>query len=102
MTLTVVLALVFPPAPVQERVNEVVVFRAPVGAEPVVAFVPDHPPEAVQLVAFEDVHESVAADPRAIVAGLADRDTVGAGGAAVTVTVTDCAAVPPGPLQVIV
>lgn len=97
--MTVVLALLVPPGPLHASENDAVVFRLPVGAEPVVAFAPDHPPEAMQLVAFEEVHDSVDAEPRPIVAGLADRDTVGAGGAAVIVTVTDRVAAPPDPVQ---
>jgi hypothetical protein len=44
---------------------------------PLVASLPDHPPEAVQLVAFVDDQLNVAAEPLLTVAGLADRLTVG-------------------------
>lgn len=46
---------------------------------PEVAFEPDQPPEAVQLVAFEVDHESAELAPGATVVGFADRLTVGAG-----------------------
>jgi hypothetical protein len=50
------------------------------------AFVPLQPPEAVQLVALADVHESVDEAPDATVVGFALSASVGAGGAACTVT----------------
>ena len=59
---------------------------------------PDHPPEAVQAVALEDVHERVAAAPLFTVLGLAEKLTVGAG--VLTETVVDWVALPPGPVQV--
>ena len=45
---------------------------------PDVVMVPDQPPEAVQLVAFVDVQESVEDWPLVIGEGLADRLSVGA------------------------
>ena len=48
--------------------------------EPEIAFAPPHPPLAVQLVAFVEDQESVEESPCEIVEGLADNDTVGAGG----------------------
>jgi hypothetical protein len=53
------------------------------------------------LAAFAEVHASVVHWPCWIVAGLAERDTVGAGGA-VTVTVVDAARDPPSPTASIV
>ncbi len=70
----------------------------PVLALPLVGSLPDQPPEAVQLVAFVEDQLSVAADPLLTVVGLAERLTVGLAGAD-TLTVTDCDALPPGPLQ---
>jgi hypothetical protein len=53
----------------------------------------------VQLVALADVHVRVDALPLATLVGLAVNDTVGAAGAE-TVTVADCDAEPPAPVQV--
>ncbi len=72
--------------------------RAAVAVEPLVACVPDHEPEAAQLVAFVLVHVSVELPPLLTVVGLAVRVTVGAG--AVTVTVADAEPVPPVPVHV--
>jgi hypothetical protein len=65
---------------------------------PEVDFAPDQAPEAAQAVAFADDQASEALAPLVIELGLAARRTVGA--AAFTETVADCAAVPPGPVQV--
>ncbi len=62
-------------------------------------WVPDQAPEAVQDVALLDDQVSVDALPLLIVLGLALKITVGAG-FALTVTVADCAALPPLPVQV--
>jgi hypothetical protein len=51
-------------------------------------------------VAFEVCHARVMVSPAMILVELAEKDTLG--GAAVTVTVTDCVAVPPAPVTVIV
>ena len=103
MVLTVTVALfetgVVPLAPLQVRVNVVVVPNAPVLALPLVGSLPDHPPEAVQPVAFVDDQLSVEAEPLLTVPGLALRLTVGLGGAD-TLTVTEPLPLPPGPLQV--
>lgn len=101
LTVTVVLCVagVVPLAPLQVRVNVVVALSAPVLALPVVGSLPDQPPEAVQLVAFVVDQLNVEADPLLTVPGVAVRLTVGFAGAD-TLTVTDCAALPPGPLQV--
>jgi hypothetical protein len=72
---------------------------APVDCEPVTGLAPDHAPEAVHEVALLDVHVRVEVLPRAIVLGLALKLTV-AGVPRLTVTVADCAALPPAPLQV--
>ncbi len=65
--------------------------------DPLIAWLPVQPPEAVQEVALMDVQLSVEALPLATVLGLAVKLTVGA--AAVTETVTDCVALPPVPAQ---
>ena len=70
---------------------------APVLCDPLIAWLPVQPPEAVQEVALMDVQLSVEALPLATVLGLAVKLTVGA--AAVTETVTDCVALPPVPAQ---
>ena len=69
----------------------------PVACEPVTASVPDQACEATQAVALVDAHDSTAALPLVTVLGLALKVTVGAG--ELTVTVADCAAVPPVPVQ---
>ena len=65
------------------------VVSAPVLILPLVDSVPDQPPEAVQLVAFVEDQLSVEAKPPLTVPGLAFRLTVGFGGGAETLTVTD-------------
>jgi hypothetical protein len=59
---------------------------------------PDQAPEAVQAVAFDDDHVSMAALPELTVLGAALSVTDGAN--AETVTVADCVADPPAPVQV--
>lgn len=71
---------------------------APVDCEPLVALLPDHAPEAVQVVALAETQVSVALPPLVIALGPTLRLTVGTG--VFTVTVADCAALPPGPVQV--
>ncbi len=66
--------------------------------DPLVASLPLHPPDAAQEVALVDDQDSVELPPLAMVLGLALKLTVGAG--EVTVTVPDCAALPPAPVQV--
>ncbi len=66
--------------------------------EPLTALVPDHAPDAVQLVAFAADHVSIEAAPEFTVLGLALKVTTGA--RADTVTVAVCVAKPPGPRQV--
>ena len=72
--------------------------RAPVDCEPLVALLPDQAPDAVHEVALVEDQLSVEEAPLAIVLGLALICTV-AVGCAVTVTVADCEAVPPVPVQ---
>jgi hypothetical protein len=71
---------------------------APVDIEPLTGSLPDHAPEAVHEVALVEDQVSVVALPLATVLGLALSVSVGAGD--VTVTVADCAALPPAPVQV--
>jgi hypothetical protein len=75
-----------------------VALSGPVDCEPLVARVPVQPSEAVQEVAFVEVQVRVELDPLMTLVGLARSETLG--GSADTETVTDCAAVPPGPVQV--
>ena len=66
---------------------------------PLVGWFPLHAPLAVQEVALALLQFSVAVDPAVTLPGLAVRVTAG-GGSALTMTVADCAAVPPVPVQV--
>ena len=70
---------------------------APVVCDPLSGSAPDQDPEAVQAVALVADQVSVELLPLATVLGLATRLMVGAG--CVTVTVADCAALPPLPVQ---
>jgi hypothetical protein len=69
-----------------------------VDAEPLIALVPDQAPEAVQEVALLEDQLNVALPPLETLVGLALSETLGA--AADTVTVADCVADPPAPVQV--
>jgi hypothetical protein len=71
---------------------------APVDAEPVVPSEPVQPPDAVHAVALVEVQVNVEEPPLETLVGLALIETVG--GAAETVTVADCDAEPPVPVQV--
>ena len=73
---------------------------APVVCEPLVALLPDQPPEAEQDVAWVLVQVTVELLPLAIVLGLAMRLIVGAGTGVVTETMAACVALPPAPVQV--
>lgn len=72
--------------------------NGPVDCEPEVALAPDHPPDALQAVAFAEVHVKVALAPFATALGPTLKVTVGVGD--LTDTVADCEALPPAPLQV--
>jgi hypothetical protein len=72
-------------------------FSAPVVCDPLTGLAPDQDPEAVQAVALVADQVSVELLPLATVLGLAERLMVGTG--CVTVTVADCAALPPLPVQ---
>ena len=71
---------------------------APVVCEPLTALAPDHPPLAEHAVTLLADQVSVAALPALMVLGAALKVTTGANPA--TVTVADCEAEPPGPVQV--
>lgn len=66
--------------------------------EPLVATLPDQPPEAVQVAALLVVQVNSEVPPELMLEGLALRDTLG--GAAATEIVADWEAEPPVPLQV--
>ena len=72
--------------------------RLPVACVPLVDSLPDQPPEAVQELALVVDHDRVAVAPFITVLGLTLNETVGA--AAATLTVADCVALPPAPVQV--
>jgi hypothetical protein len=98
VTVTVTDLLALPPSPAQASVNVLLAaVSAPVLAVPLVARLPDHAPEAVQLVALVDDHVSELLPPLATLVGFAVSVTVGAG--AVVVTVTDRLVVPPPPVH---
>ena len=73
------------------------VVNAPVDWVPLTDFAPDQAPEATHEVALVADHVSVALLPLLMALGPTLSVTVGAD--ALTVTVTDCAAVPPAPVQ---
>ena len=75
----------------------VLALSAPVDWEPLIALLPDQPPEAVQAVALLETQLKVELSPLTTVLGLADKVTTGAGG--VTETVADWFALPPPPEQ---
>lgn len=83
--------LLDPPAPLQVSVNADVRLIALVTSVPLSALLPLQFPEAVQVVAFVEVHVSVEVLPGATVVGDADKETIGAGvvPAGVTVTMVD-------------
>ena len=98
LTDTVADCSALPPAPVQVNVYVVLAVSAPVDCEPLMARLPDQPPDATQEVALADDQESVEPLPLAMVLGLALNLTVGA--ADFTETLADCAALPPAPVHV--
>jgi hypothetical protein len=70
---------------------------APLDSDPDVALLPLQPPDAVQLVA--SVLDQLRLDvlPLTTLPGFADSETVGAGAAGLTVTVTEAVATPLSP-----
>jgi hypothetical protein len=99
VTVTVAERDVVPPAPLQLRTKVVVCVSAALVCEPESDLAPDHPPEAVQDVAFAEDQLSSAVPPCATWLGVALRVTVGSGGAALTATVAVRLVVPPAPVQ---
>jgi hypothetical protein len=87
-----------PPKPAQVSVKVEFSLSGPVDFEPLEPRVPDHAPDAEQLLAFVLLQVSVAAPPGATVLGSAVSVTWGA--PTLTVTVADWVAEPPGPVQV--
>ena len=87
VTVTVADCAELPPAPVQVSVYVAFAVRAPVDWEPLVAWLPDQPPEAVHEVAFVVDQLRVELLPLAMELGLTARLTVGAGVGEVTETV---------------
>ena len=98
LTETVADCAALPPVPVQIRVKVALAVSAPVDWVPLRALAPDQAPEALQAVAYVDDHVRVALAPLVMALGPTLKLTVGSG--ALTETVVDCAALPPGPVQV--
>jgi len=78
VTVTDVVALLMPPAPVHDSVKLALAARAPVDLLPFVATAPLQAPEAVHDVAFVVLQLTVEAPPEVIVGGEALSDIVGA------------------------
>src|SRR5262249_34454537 len=83
-TVALCVAGVVPLAPLQVSVKVVVLLKAPVLTLPLVPSLPDHPPQALQLVALLEDQLRVELPPAVRVAGLADRLTVGLADGAVS------------------
>jgi hypothetical protein len=101
VTVTVaVTGALLPPGPEQLKAKAVFAVRALMLSVPLTAFVPDHPFDAVQLVAPVALQVSIVLPPLATLVGLAAKVTTG-GVLLATVTVTDTGALlPPSPVQV--
>jgi hypothetical protein len=98
-TSTVTEADTLPPAPRQLSAKVVSFVSVPVDCEPLIALLPDQPPEAVQLLAFALLQLRVELAPYAMEIGLAVSVNVGCAGADVelltlTVTGVDTALLP--------
>jgi len=87
-----------PPLPAQDSVKFVDALNGTVVCEPLVAFAPVQPPDAVHVAALLAAHDRTDVAPALMVVGFADRVTVGAG--LTTDTVVVLVAVPPLPVQV--
>ena len=100
-TVTVAVALLEPPGPVQFSEKLELADNGPTLCEPLVATLPDQPPDAAQLVAFVADHVSVLEPPLVTFVGLAVNVVTGAlgGGAAATCALADALVVPPRPTQ---
>jgi hypothetical protein len=77
LTITVTDWLVEPPEPEQVSAKLVVAPSAPVDSLPLVALLPDHPPEAVQLDALVELHVRLADCPVERLVGVALSATTG-------------------------
>jgi hypothetical protein len=99
VTVTVTDCAALPPGPVQVSVNRALAVSVPVGAEPLGALAPLHPPLAVQASASVDDQDRVDEPLNSTVVGEADSVTLGVGGG-LTLTVTLWLALPPAPVQV--
>jgi len=73
--------LLLPPAPVHVSVYVIFALSGPTPWEPETGFVPDHPPEAEQEVAFVEDQLSVELPLVLTVSGFAESETVGVPGA---------------------
>lgn len=80
--------LLLPPAPVHVSVYVVFAVSGPTPWEPETGFVPDHPPEAEQEVAFVEDQLSVELPLALTVSGFAESETVGVSGVRVRVDET--------------
>jgi hypothetical protein len=92
-----------PPGPVQVRVKTDVAVIAPLVSVPLMGLTPLQLPDAAQAVAFVEVHVNVDVAPDATLPGVAEKLTVGSGGAVTGAIVTiadDCAVALPAPVQV--
>ena len=87
-----------PPVPLQVIEYVVLVVSPPVDCDPLNDFLPDQPPDVEHDVAFWLDHDNVEPVPTSTVLGLAVSVTTGANSE--TVTLTDCVAEPPDPVQV--
>jgi hypothetical protein len=87
-----------PPAPLQVNVYVALAVNVPEDCDPLRGLAPDHEPEAEHAAALLVDHVSVEAAPELTVLGFALSVTTG--GNPDTVTVADCVAEPPGPVQV--
>ncbi len=87
-----------PPVPLQVIEYVVLVVSPPVDCDPLNDFLPDQPPDVEHDVAFWLDHDNVEPVPTSTVLGLAVSATTGANSE--TVTVADCVAEPPAPVQI--
>ena len=83
VTVTVTVCVVVPPVPVQAMVNAILAVRLGIICVPPVPLVPDHPPLAVQEVAFALDQVMVVEPPVVTPDGDAEMVTVGVGGGVV-------------------
>ena len=99
VTETLAVASRVPPAPVHDSVKLVLAVSDATVSEPLMGFVPLHPPVAEQDVAFDALHVSTAEPPLFTDVALTLSDTVGGCAELATETVTLRAAEPPAPVQ---